>query len=103
VGIDLIIEQLLSQIKELEAAYLTHDLAVGTDSKIVELALIGTKLNREDINMQIEKAETLISRKIGYVILTREDFLGTYKNSPVLLIWETKPHLDKLGSKPLSI
>lgn len=88
VGIDQIIEKITSQIGDLQAAYLTGDFAIGKDSKIIELALIGNNPDREYIETLVEKAEQFISRKISCMILTRDELIQLYSNKPVLIIWE---------------
>lgn len=89
VGIDQIIEKIASQIGDLQAAYLTGDFAIGKDSKIIDLALIGDKLDRQYIDSLVEKAETFISRRIKYIILTHEELTQFYNNKPILLIWQS--------------
>lgn len=89
VGIDQIIEQVTSQIGELEAAYLTGDFAIGIDSKIIDLALVGTNLDRAYIDKLIEKGETYIRRRIKYIVLTNEEMNAFYIDKPILLIWQS--------------
>lgn len=89
VGIDQIVEKIASQIGDLQAAYLTGDFAIGKDSKIIDLALIGDKLDRQYIDSLVEKAETFISRRIKYIILTHEELTLFYNNKPILLIWQS--------------
>lgn len=94
IGIDHIINQITSQVGDLQAAFLTGDFAIGKDSNIIDLALVGYQLDRQFIDTLVEKAEKLISRRIKYIIVTTEEMEMYYKNKPVLLIW--KP--DKLSS-----
>lgn len=88
VGVDQILEQITNQIPNLQAAYLTSDFAIGKDSKIIDMALVGKQLNRAFIDQLVEKAESYISRRIKYIILTQEELLQFYANKPVLLIWK---------------
>jgi len=89
VGIDQIIGQVTTQIGDLQAAFLTGDFAIGKDSKIIDLALVGYKLDRPFIDTLVEKAEKFISRRIKYIILTEEEMVQFYNNKPVLLIWKS--------------
>ncbi|MFY9152989.1 MAG: ArsR family transcriptional regulator [Prolixibacteraceae bacterium] len=89
VGIDQIIEQVTSQIGDLQAAYLTGDFAMGKDSHIIDLALIGKNLDRAFIDQLVAKAENLISRRIKYLILSKEEMKQYYHNKPILLIWQS--------------
>lgn len=93
IGIDQIIEQITSQIGDLQAAYLTGDFAIGKDSKIIDLALVGDQLDRPFIDKLVEKSEKLISRRIKYIIVTTEEMALYFLNKPILLIWKS----DKEG------
>jgi hypothetical protein len=88
IGIDQIIDRITSQIGDLQAAYLTGDFATGKDSQIIDLALVGNKLDRVYIEELVEKAEEFISRRIKYIILTQEEMMQFYNDKPVLLIWK---------------
>jgi DNA-binding GntR family transcriptional regulator len=89
VGIDQIIEQVASQIGDLQAAYLTGDFAIGKDSQIIDLALVGEKLDRQYIDTLVEKAENYISRRIKYIILNNQEMRQIYSDTPLLLIWKS--------------
>lgn len=88
VGIDQIIERVTSQIGDLQSAYITGDFAIGKDSPIVDLALVGDQIDRTFIDSLIGQAEELIHRRIKYLVLTKEEMMQFYNNKPVLLIWE---------------
>lgn len=94
VGIDQIIEQITSQIGDLEAAYLTGEFAMGKDSHIIDLTLIGYNLDRAFIEQLVLKAETLISRRIKYLILSKEEMKQYYHNKPILLIWQSDQKIN---------
>ena len=89
IGIDQIIEKITSQIGELNSAYLTGDFAIGKDSEIIDLALIGDHLDRFRIESLVEKAESHINRRIKCIILSKEEMLQFYSNKPALLIWKS--------------
>ena len=88
IGIDQIIDRITSQIGNLQAAYLTGDFAIGKDSQMIDLALVGEKLDRVYIETLVAKAEEFISRRIKYIILTQEEMMQFYNEKPVLLIWK---------------
>ena len=90
VGIDQIIERVTSQIGDLQSAYITGDFAIGKDSPIIDLALIGDHLDKSFIDTLVEKAEEMIKRQIKYLILTQDEMNHFYDKKPVLLIWEKK-------------
>ncbi len=89
IGIDQITEQITSRIGDLQEAYLTGDFAIGKDSEIIDMTLIGEHLDRPFIETLVEKAESYIHRRIKYIILTKEEMIQFYTNKPVLLIWKS--------------
>lgn len=89
VGIDTIIENVISQLGEVERVYLTGEFARGNDSNMIDLELVGT-VNTNYLTGLIEKAEPLIKRKIRYVIYSAEEFKALKQSKNVnekLLIW----------------
>ncbi|MBV5348439.1 ArsR family transcriptional regulator [bacterium] len=97
VGIDQIIEKITSQIGDLQAAYLTGDFATGRNSQIIDMVLIGNKLDRELIDKIILKAEEFISRPIKYIILSQEELIRVFQNKPVLLFWQADKANDSIN------
>ncbi len=90
VGIDTIIENITSKLGEIDAAYLVGDFAKGTDSKIIDLVLVGREMNIAAINKYIEKAEKIIKRKIRYISIKREEMADYFEKTPTLLIWSSE-------------
>lgn len=84
-GIDQIIEQVIKKLGEVEAVYLTGDLARGLDSKVVDVTLIGTDIDNIYVARLVEKAEELIGRKIR--TLTFESYEHVEIGYPRLLIY----------------
>jgi hypothetical protein len=89
VGIDHLIERVINQVGNLEAAYITGDFAKGIDSQIIDLVLVGKNIETTYIESLVTRAENLILRKIRYLILTKNQMTDFFKNKPVLLIWKT--------------
>ena len=88
VGIDKLIERVISQIGDLEKAYITGDFAKGKDSQIVDLVLVGKNMDTHFIEDLISKTEKIIKRKIRHLTLTSVEMNDFFKNKPSLLIWE---------------
>ena len=91
IGIDQIVDKVLSRLGEIERVYITGDFANGTDSQVIDLLIIASKLNRSYLTELIEKTETLIHRKIRYINMDPDEF-EKYKiqkngNEPRLLIY----------------
>jgi hypothetical protein len=89
IGIDKIIEKVLSQIGDLSMVYLVGNLASGRNSDTVELVLTGNNIDRTYIDSLVGKTEPLIHRKIAYKILTRDELVAAYAGIPILLIWSS--------------
>ena len=98
IGIDHIIDQVTTQIGDLQAAYITGDFAIGKDSKIIDLVLVGFQLDRPFIDTLVEKAEKFISRRIKYIILTTEEMTQYFVNKPILLIWKADEKVQILNN-----
>jgi hypothetical protein len=87
IGIDQITKLITSQIGNLHSAYLIGDFAIGKDSEIIDITLIGEHLDRLFIETLVEKAESYIKRRIKYIVLTQEEMIQFFNNKPVLQIW----------------
>jgi hypothetical protein len=82
-GIDKIIEniinKMISRLGKLEMAFITGDYAVGKDSGIIDLVLVGD-VNAQALNGYVSKAEKLINRKVRALILSGHEFEKNKKN-----------------------
>lgn len=89
-GIDKLILHLVNKIGELERVYLTGDLAKGRDSDVIDVILIG-EVDRTFLGSLIEKAESILKRKIKFLIYSIEESQSLDLNEETyLLIWQTK-------------
>ena len=89
VGIDRLVEKVISKVGELDSAYLTGDFAKGKDSSVVDLLLVGENIDKIYLLKLVEKGEEMISRKIRYIILHPSeinDYLEEVNNA--LLLWQ---------------
>ena len=84
-GIDQIIEQVIEKLGDVEAVYLTGDLARGLDSKVVDVTLIGTDIDNSCLARLVKKAEELIVRKIRTLVYLPKDNFEL--SNPSLLIY----------------
>lgn len=78
IGIDQIIEKVISRLGDIKKVYITGDFANGKDSSVIDLIIIARNLNRSYLSELIEKTEKLISRKISYIVLNEVE-LTEYK------------------------
>jgi predicted nucleotidyltransferase len=102
VGIDQIIEKVITGLGKVEKVYLVGDFAKGLDSRIIDLIFVGD-IDKFFLLKLIEKVEDLIGRKIRYIILTHAE-LGSadwnlYAAEP-FLIWEQETSSNKTKKTP---
>lgn len=88
IGIDQIIERITSNIGDLQETYITGDLAIGKDSNILDLVLIGENIDTSYVSNLVQKAEKHIDRKIRFLVLTESEKTEYLNNNRSLLIWE---------------
>ena len=96
VGIDQVIENVIERLGDVQAVYLAGEFAQGIDSDIIDLILVGG-LNQEYLLHLIHKAESMVNRRIRYLIYKdKEAFEASWlnvssrppgKDNAPLLIW----------------
>jgi hypothetical protein len=91
-GMDRIVESVLTRLGDLEEAYLIDDYAVGRDTGIVDLLLVGN-INQYHLNDLSRKTERYIGRKIRSLVLDREEFeqmKPRLRDKPQVLLWRSE-------------
>tara|TARA_B110000263_G_C14967087_1_gene355287 strand:+ start:54 stop:581 length:528 start_codon:yes stop_codon:yes gene_type:complete len=89
VGIDSLIENIISQLGDLRSAYIIGDYAHGMDTGIIDVVLIGD-IDKTILNHLVEKTEIAINRKIKWLILEEvelENLKDTLDISHALKVW----------------
>lgn len=89
VGIDRVIESIVTRLGRLEEAYLIDDYAQGKDTGIIDLVLVGD-IDAYHLNDLTRKTERYIRRKIRPLVLSRQEFDNmrpTLAGRPRLLVW----------------
>ncbi|MCW5912367.1 MAG: ArsR family transcriptional regulator [Cyclobacteriaceae bacterium] len=85
-GLDKIIDNIVSKLGDLRAAYIVGDYAQGKDSGTIELLLVG-QIDKEYLNKLVNRAKDLINRNIKVIQLEEAGFekeMVQYQ-SPLLL------------------
>jgi predicted nucleotidyltransferase len=93
IGFDQIIERVVQKLGNLDKVYVTGDFAKGNDNPIIDLIFVGQKINREYLIKLIGKTESLIRKKIRFVLFEDEEFkefLKTQKESELLILWKNE-------------
>jgi DNA-binding transcriptional ArsR family regulator len=89
-GIDQVVEGIITRLGDLECAYLLGDYAEGKDTGIVDLLLVGN-IDQYHLNDLSRKTERYINRKIRSLVMSRKEynaFEPKLKGVPNILIWE---------------
>ena len=86
-GLDVIVEWIANRLGNLQAVYLTGEIAKGKDIGLIDLILVGD-IDQTYLLTLIEKAEMMIKRKIRYLIYSEEEFkLAINESDRLLLVW----------------
>jgi predicted transcriptional regulator len=91
-GIDRVIDGIVSRLGDLERAYLIDDYAEGKDTGIIDILLVG-EIDQYHLNDLSRKTERYIKRKIRTLVLSGDEyknFLTELEKQPHVLIWESK-------------
>lgn len=89
-GLDQVVESILTRLGDLEKAYIIDDYAEGKDTGIVDLVLVGN-IDQYHLNDLSRKTERYIKRKIRPLVLTGDefsDFKSKLEDRPHFLVWE---------------
>ncbi|NGP88335.1 MULTISPECIES: winged helix-turn-helix domain-containing protein [Fodinibius] len=90
VGIEQVMEKVLSRLGELKKVYLTGSLAEGLDAPTIDLYLIGD-VNREYLHKMTKKAEELTGKKIRMAVFTEKEWgRELIENETHVLLFERK-------------
>jgi predicted transcriptional regulator len=91
-GIDQVIDGIITRLGDLEFAYLIDDYAEGKDTGIIDLLLVGN-IDPYHLNDLSRKTERYIKRKIRSLVLSRDEFKEfepKLRTCPHILIWKAR-------------
>lgn len=89
-GIDQIIDRILVNIGELKQAWAVGEFAKGMNSSIIDLILVGDDIDISYLASLIIKTESMINRRIRYIILSEKEAREYIINYPeALLLWKS--------------
>lgn len=91
-GIDQIIEQVIEKLGDVEAVYLTGDLARGLDTSVIDVTLVGRDIDNSYLAGLVQKAEELVERKIRTLTYDSNDIVEL--SHPSLLIYGESDELQ---------
>jgi DNA-binding transcriptional ArsR family regulator len=89
-GIDQVVDGIVSRLGDPEKVFLVGDYAEGKDTGIIDVVIVGN-IDQYHLNDISRKIERNIQRKIRSLVLTRREFAGfipTLERRPAFLIYE---------------
>ena len=72
VGIDHLVDDLISELGQIDAAYIIGDYAHGSDTGLIDLVIVG-QVKVDVLQRLIDKTGKIISRKIRPLVLDQEE------------------------------
>ncbi|MEZ5197520.1 MAG: ArsR family transcriptional regulator [Bacteroidales bacterium] len=93
IGLDEVIERVVKKLGNLDKVFVAGEFAKGNDNGIIDLVFVSEEINKEFLVKLVEKTESMIKRKIRYIVFNKEEF-DIYKeklnNSEILLLWKSE-------------
>ena len=87
VGLDLLVEKIVSKIGGLESVFLVGKLAQGLDDDSIDVILVGD-INTDYLEKLLKSAKSILKKKINYTIYsTIYTAQSVLSSSPSLLLW----------------
>ncbi|TNG01959.1 MAG: ArsR family transcriptional regulator [Gammaproteobacteria bacterium] len=77
-GMDSILESIISRLGNLEQAFLIDDYAQGKDSGLIDLVLVGD-IDKRNLDDLVSKTERYIERKIRVFTMTKKEYKKNIK------------------------
>ena len=91
-GMDHILESIISRLGNLEKAFVIDDYAQGKDSGLIDLVIVGD-IDKRNLDDLVSKAEKYIERKIRVLTMTLSEYEENskiFEGHPVLSLWSLK-------------
>ena len=95
VGIDHLVDDLISELGQIDAAYIIGDYAHGSDSGLIDLVIVG-QVKVDVLQRLVDKTGKIISRKIRPLVLDQEEFQCLWEQLDIrhsLHIWGDKQQI----------
>lgn len=73
-GIDKVLSNIIKKLGSIHLAIIRGDYAVGKDSGLIELVIVATDLNLNELERVKTKTEELINRKISILVLNKKEY-----------------------------
>lgn len=73
-GIDKVVSDILQKLGDVQLAFIRGDYAIGKDSGLIDLVVVGNNINMQELERVRIKTEKLINRKISVLVLNSEEY-----------------------------
>lgn len=90
-GIDKVLSNIIQKLGNIKLAFIRGDYALGKDTGLIDLVVVGEKINLEELERVRKKTENLINRKISVLVLNKKEYKKLARNfseEPLLLLLE---------------
>jgi len=88
-GIDKVLSNIISKMGNIQSAFIRGDYAMGRDSGLIDLVIVGEEINLREIERVKQKTEMMIGRKIAILVLTTQEFKklkNVFRSEHILLL-----------------
>lgn len=88
-GIDKVLSNIIKKLGNIHLAMIRGDYATGKDSGLIELVIVATNLNLNELERVKKKTEKLINRKISVLVLNNREYeklKNNFINEPHFLL-----------------
>ena len=96
-GIDHLVDVVLSNLGNVDLAFITGDYAQGKDSGIIDVVIVGD-IDNEYLDILVTKAEKLINRKIRSLVLDNKEYeryAKALKTKEAVLVWGERKNIKE--------
>ncbi len=73
-GIDKVFSDIIQKLGKVQIAFVRGDYAIGKDSGLIDLVVVGESINVQELERVRLKTEGLINRKISVLLLNAEEY-----------------------------
>ena len=88
-GIDKVISLIIQKLGNVRLAFIRGDYAVGKDSGLIDLVVVGEDINANELERVKKKTESLINCKISILVLDEQEhnkLKENFSNEPILIL-----------------
>lgn len=96
-GIDKVVEHIINQLGDLQLALLVGDYAVGRDTGVIDLVLVGG-IDQSKLVDLVGRTEAVVGRKIRTLCLTHDEYrklAANIKQGPNLVLWHGEQQAEQ--------